>query len=140
MLNAKAPNNIRVVDYAMTPTEPIDSKRLPYLGLAFLISLTAGVGLALFRDYFDDSVRTAEEVEETLRIPALAVIPKVGSGIVNYRRIKPVPEFNTISDSPGQLGLDANNTDLLLSDSDLTSPIAEAFRRLRTALLLSPAV
>jgi capsular exopolysaccharide synthesis family protein len=141
MLKAKAPNNIRIIDYAMAPTEPVDSKRLPYLGLAFLLSLTTGVGLALFRDYFDDSVHSIDEIEETLSLPALAVIPKVGRGVLRDRRLSATTSIAGPANEPSLLDQPvAEGNAELLFNTDPQSPLAEAFRRLRTALVLSPSV
>lgn len=136
MLTAKAPNNIRVVDYAMAPTEPIDPKRFQFLGLAFLFSITAGVGLALLRDYFDDSVHSTEEIEKALKLPALAVIPKVGNGL--YKQPGSLASNNSLLDTDAAAIVEKRAE--LLFHADAHSPLAEAFRRLRTAILFSPLV
>jgi len=140
MLKAKAPNNIRVADYAMLPTQPIDPKRGPFVGLAFLFSLSLGVGAALLRDYFDDSVHSTDEVEKMLSLPALAVIPRVERGLLRFRSVpKAVPEDPLhISDDAGVVALTGGPE--LLSNSDQNSSLAESFRRLRTSLVLSPLV
>jgi succinoglycan biosynthesis transport protein ExoP len=141
MLKAKAPNNIRVIDYAALPTEPVDPKRAPFLGLVFLFSFTLGIGGALLKDYFDDSVHTTDEVEKTLSLPALAVIPQVGRGIINYRRrtADSAAGLRIIQNDEADATTRENEAELLFN-ADIQSPLAEAFRRLRTALLLSPSV
>ena len=78
MITAKAPNNIRVVEYALAPTEPINQRRLAFLGLAFLASFSMGIGAALLRDYFGHSVRSPSEIAEPLSLPAMASISSIG--------------------------------------------------------------
>src|SRR6476620_27441 len=142
MLKAKAPNNIRVTDYAMLPTQPVDPKRGPFIGLAFLFSLSLGVGAALLRDYFDDSVHSTDEVEKMLSLPALAVIPRIDRGLLKL--ISPSnkgTENGLHITGPDNATLaPAGGASELLLNSDPQSPLAEAFRRLRTSLVLSPHV
>jgi capsular exopolysaccharide synthesis family protein len=129
---AGTPNNIRVVDYAIAPTEAIGPRRLLSVGMAFMLSLAFGVGLALFLEYLDDTIRNAEDVENILRLPALALIPTVG-GLKKHRRLLPAA-----GGLPGRNG-DGNAQTELLIDTDARSPLAESYRQLRTSLLLSTA-
>ncbi|HKS28649.1 MAG TPA: polysaccharide biosynthesis tyrosine autokinase [Pyrinomonadaceae bacterium] len=126
---AGTPNNIRIVDYAITPDDPIGPKRLLGIALAFMFSLAFGVGLALFLEYLDDTVRSVDDVENLLHLPALATIPSIGS--LSRRRL-----------GPGRAALAAANgnpnTELLIN-ADARSPLAEAYRHLRTSVLLSTA-
>ena len=140
MLRAKVPNNISVVDYAITPVEPVDQKRLQYLALAFFLSFSAGIGLALLRDYFDDAVHSAGEVERALSSPALAVIPKAKYGLLgsSRRRLINTNALHLSQDAEAPTIINAGPE--LIMNADPISPINEAFRRLRTALLLSPSV
>lgn len=140
MLKAKVPNNISIVDYALTPTEPVDQKRFQFLALAFVLSLSAGVGLALLRDYFDDAVHSAGDVERALSSPALAVIPKAKNGLLanSRRRLSESHALHLSGDTDAPTII--NGGPELIFNSDAHSPINEAFRRLRTALVLSPSV
>src|SRR5205085_2103647 len=47
--------------------------------IGFLLSLAAGVGLALLLDHLDNTVKTAEDVERYAQLPALSVIPSLSS-------------------------------------------------------------
>lgn len=47
------------------------------LSLALFFGLALGVGVALVRDYWDRSIGSLQEVEQTLLLPALGVIPMV---------------------------------------------------------------
>src|SRR5262249_16584345 len=77
-------NNISVADYALPPEGPVGPDRKRGVMLAFMLSLGLGVGLALFLEYLDDTVRSTEEVERLLHLPALAVIPAIAT--VSRRR------------------------------------------------------
>ncbi len=126
MLAAGTPNNIHIIDYSLVPELPVGPKRTQSVMLAFFFSLVFGVGLALFLDYLDDTIGSAEDVEKMLHLPALAAIPAIGNV---SRRLLP-------GGSAAQT-LDANSA--LLLHSDTRSSLAEAYRQLRTSVLLSTA-
>ncbi len=129
VIMASKPNNISVVDYAVTPGGPIGPNRSRTVTLALFLSLGLGIGLALFLEYLDDTVRSTDEVERLLHLPALAVIP-AASGL-GRRHLLTAPgglQKNGHSDNPE-----------LLMNVDSRSPLAESYRHLRTSLLLSTA-
>lgn len=122
-------NNIHVLDYAPIPKSPIGPKRFQFTILGFLFAVIVGVALARYLEYLDDSVKSAEDVERFLHLPTLGVIPAVGS--LNVRRL--MPKLTVLQ----RRGDDKN--DALLIDQDKGSPFSEAYRHLRTSLLLSSA-
>lgn len=126
-------NNIHVVDFAPTPKLAVGPKRLQVIAVAFLLSLTLGVGLALFLEYLNDTIDTPNDVEKALHVPALAVIPLVES---NLRRLIPdvLQKHKTNGNGNGN-----GNGLMLLSEMETNSPITESFRQLRTLVLLSRA-
>jgi capsular exopolysaccharide synthesis family protein len=132
---AGKPNNISVVDYGLAPDAPVGPNRTRTIFMAFFLSIGLGIGLALFLDYLDDSVHTTEEVERDLHLPALAVIPSVG-GASGGR-------FGLIGTSKALLKRNGNGhverNEELLINLDSRSPLAEAYRHLRTSVLLSSA-
>ncbi len=139
MLRAKVPNNIQVVDYASTPSEPQNKNNYQYLALVFAFSLSGGIGLALLRDYFDDGVQSADEVERAMSSPTLAVVPGARAGLLGPARQMLAPNHLHLSGG-GEMPVVVSGGPELILNSDENSPISEAFRRLRAALLLSPSL
>jgi capsular exopolysaccharide synthesis family protein len=143
ILRAGTANNIVVIDYATTPTKPIGPKRLQYVALTFFLSLPFAIGLALFKEYFNNTVGSREEVEKRLNLPALAVIPRAG---LNGRHTLARSALKLLDRNPRFVSSGAlkilnrnhqNGDSELLTKADVRSPLAEAFRQLRTSILLS---
>jgi capsular exopolysaccharide synthesis family protein len=89
-----------------------------------------GIGLALIREYLDNTVKTPDDIETLARLPSLAVVPQfVGSNGTSKRR--------------GMLsGFSSNGHEKrieLVAQHLPKSQMSEAFRALRTAILLSQA-
>src|SRR5438093_8904666 len=97
--------------------------------MAMILSTIYDMGLALFLEYLDDTIRTTEEIESYLQLPALAVIPTMDSA--PKRRLLLV---GANGDEDERWG----NQELLIN-ADSRSSLAEAYRQLRTSILLSTA-
>ncbi len=122
-------NNIRVQSFAIPPKTPVSpSRTITVLGALFLSTLF-GMGLALFLEYLDDTIRSTDEIENYLQLPALAAIPSIDSTV--KRKLLLVGSGGEESDAPG--------TSELLISADSRSSLAEAYRQLRTSILLSTA-
>ena len=117
--------NVSVVEEARVPREPIGPPRMRNIIVAFLLSLAIGIGLAFLLDYLDDTLKSAEDVDRYLHLPTLALIPAPREVRRMLSRHAQEPEQGT-------------NTALALIQ-DVRSPVAEAYRHLRTSLLLSSA-
>src|SRR3989440_4996969 len=129
---AGRPNNISVVDYAIVPDLPVGPARLRTVMLAFLLPLAFGGALALFLEYLDDTVHSTDDVERFLRLPALAVIPAMSSASAPRRLLSSSTSLQKRNGSNGA------NPELLLNING-PSALAEAYRQLRTSVLLSTA-
>src|SRR6202040_835673 len=68
-------SNIRVVDPAMVPQSPARPAKTRNIALSFLIGLVGGIGLALLREYMDNTVKSPDDIETLARLPSLAVVP-----------------------------------------------------------------
>jgi len=129
---AGTPNNIRVVDYAIAEKKPVGPRRTLIVGLSILLALGCGVGLAFFMEYLDDSLRSTEDVENFLHLPSVAVIPLVGI-------VKTKLQLKGAAKDGSLATISTNGNEVLLTQIDKRSPIAEAYRHLRTSILLSTA-
>lgn len=129
---AGRPNNISVVDYAIVPDSPVGPARMRIVILALVLGLGVGVVLALFLEYLDDSVHSTDDVERFLRLPALAVIPATGSAMGRRRLRAPAMSLQKRNGNNGA------HPELLLQ-ANSRSALAEAYRQLRTSVLLSTA-
>jgi capsular exopolysaccharide synthesis family protein len=118
-------SNIRVVDSAKPPRAPFRPNIKLNLILGVLIGLMLGVALAILLDHLDNTISTADEIQRLTGLPALAVIPRhgdAGSPLARVRRRQTAG---------------ANETLDLVAHLDGKAGAAEAYRNLRTSLLLS---
>ena len=128
VVTAGTPNNISVIDYAPVPYKPAGPRRLLAIAVAFALSLAMSIAFALFLEYLDNTVGSVDDVEKKLHLPALAVIPSIG--VLSRRRML---------QANGALNINGrgNGDTALLIDKDARSPLAEAYRQLRTSVMLS---
>jgi succinoglycan biosynthesis transport protein ExoP len=124
-------SNIRVVDPALIPTGPSRPNKSRNITLAVLVGLIGGMGLALLREYLDNTVKNPDDVESLSRLPSLAVVPAFSGSDGDHRG-----RFQKLLRGSGN-GFQERVA--LLSHSEPQSQISEAFRALRTSLLLSQA-
>jgi polysaccharide biosynthesis transport protein len=66
---------VDVIDRAQIPDKPVEPRKSLYLALGLGGGLFGGLLLGLVRDSFDDTVRTAEELEAFTLLPELVSIP-----------------------------------------------------------------
>ncbi|MDQ5845078.1 MAG: polysaccharide biosynthesis tyrosine autokinase [Acidobacteriota bacterium] len=118
-------NNIHVSDYAVIPTVAVGPKRMLFTGVAFALALLLGIGLAVMFGYLDDSFRSTDDLERTLNLRALAAIPSTNGTLVS------TPRASLSSNGNG------NSQQELLHEPDDPLPFREAYRQLRTSMLLS---
>lgn len=126
-------SNIRVVDPAMAPTTPARPQKARNIALAIIIGLVGGVGLALFREYLDNTVKSPDDIEALTGLPSLAVVPALPGLNGHHSRLARLG--GEVAGPPSASGPRVE----LLSYVQPKSQISEAFRALRTSLLLSQA-
>ena len=122
-------SNIRVVDRARVPLHPARPSIPRNLEFALLIGLVVGVVIALGLEALDTTVRTPEQAESISGLPILGVIPLQSAlgavtGIKKAHLLQKAPR-NNIGPRP------------LISHLEPRSEITEAYRALRTSILLS---
>jgi capsular exopolysaccharide synthesis family protein len=146
-------SNIRIVDRALAPGGPSSPNLKQDLSSGLLFGLVFGIGLVLLLEYLDRTVKTSEQVEHLLGLPTLAVIPDIndtGSGYGGYRGYGGYGYGIGLGSKGGARGkgsrrwLEKKKGEMALRIElvPYESPrlaVSEAYRSLRTALLLSSA-
>ncbi len=105
-------SNIQILDKAEIPKKPFKPNWPLNIMLSIVVGLFGGIGLAFFAEYLDDTIKTPEDVEKKVYLPPLGLVP-------NFAEDK----------SPIQVEH--------VSHVDSSLPISEAYRSIRTFLLLS---
>ncbi len=75
VVSSGASSNIRIVEQASVPIDPIKPNKKKNLLLSIILGVFGGVGLAFLLEYLDQTVRTEEDVQNVLGLPVLSVIP-----------------------------------------------------------------
>ena len=125
-------SNIRIVDPALAPTTPARPHKARNILFAFLVGIIGGVSLAAFREYLDNTVKSPDDIEMLTGLPSLAMIPSLPSLNGHAGRLVRLGRDAPIANPPSPRVE-------TLSYVQPKSQISEAFRALRTSLLLSQA-
>ncbi len=125
---ASQAKNVRILDKAIEPLYPVKPNKKLNLMLGALIGLGLGIGIAFLLEYFDDSLKSPDEVEK-LGFNLLATIPKIEHEKVEAKVKKKwdIPE----------VGEGEKIESRLITHFDPRSPVSEAYRTLRTNLQFS---
>jgi len=112
---------IDVVDQALPPAQPVLRPQSTIILTALVFALLGGIIVAFILESLDTGLRSVAEIESVTGLPSLAIIPR-------GRR--------SSADQVGNLTTAQRNVGVLTQPK---SQFAEAFRSLRTSLLLSTA-
>ena len=124
--NGNSGTEVSIATYSRLPKSPVGPARLRNIIAALLLSLAGGIGLAFLLDFLDDTVKSVEDVDRYIHVPALALIPS--------NRDRRLPGLRGAAPPTAP-----SNTTALAMINDARSPITESYRHLRTSLLLSSA-
>lgn len=100
--------NVVQIEAAAVPSKPIRPQPVANVGFGIVIGLMLAGGIAFLIEYIDDTIRTPEDVERILGLPVIGYIGDMNDGSAEFEEIHVVKRPR--------------------------SPIAEAFRSLRTNL------
>ena len=107
-------NNISIQDAAVKPVIPLKPKKMLNMLLAIIFGLFGGVAIAFFLEYFDDSVKTVENIEKITKWPFLSSVPDIDEG-------------GTLKETEKDIFVDIKPKD----------PISEIYRIIRTRMLFT---
>lgn len=136
--SASLKSNIRVTYYSALPRIPVAPRRVQNIILTFLLSLVTGLGLAVFLDYLNNKIETVEDIDRYLQLPALGVIPAFSGSKGRKLLAGAAGSGKELAPAEKNGNLPANGQ-VILTQVDATSSLAESYRQLRTAVLLSSA-
>jgi capsular exopolysaccharide synthesis family protein len=144
-------SNIRIVDRALVPGGPFRPSLRENLTMGLGLGLMMGLGFVFLIEYMDRTLKTPDEVERRLQLPNLAVIPDVNAskggrgGAYGYgygygygrSRKKGSGKGGVLPGYPKDPG--GQESIELLPHQYPRLSVSEAYRALRTALLLATA-
>lgn len=133
-LQGRQTSNIRTIDQAAIPLSPSSPNLRLNLLLGMIVGLMLGVGVAFVQEYLDNSIKSPEDVERHTGLPSLGIVPDIASlaaggygGAYSYGHGDYTQEITGTTDIE------------TVTFTQPRSSIAEAYRSLRTSVLLSRA-
>ncbi|NIM17646.1 MAG: polysaccharide biosynthesis tyrosine autokinase [Candidatus Aminicenantes bacterium] len=136
-------SNIKIIDEAEEPKTPVNAGKQKTLILAALLGLALGFGVIFLLDYLDQTIKTPEEVQMLLGLPALGIIPSTTAKAVKsydsyyYRYTygnpgnKKNPEENKKKNASKPRDIE------LINFLEPDSWFVEKYRAIRTSIMLS---
>ncbi|MDX9977003.1 MAG: polysaccharide biosynthesis tyrosine autokinase [Candidatus Cloacimonadales bacterium] len=124
--------NIRIIDRAVMPTTPIKPNKKMNLLIGFVLGIGLGIGAAMVLNSMDTKIRTLDDVERFVKVPVFGTIPYMStSDNEDAQEVseKSGEELVVLSDAQTKVSV------RLISHYAPKSPVAEAYRTLRTNVL-----
>jgi succinoglycan biosynthesis transport protein ExoP len=150
-------SNVSIVDKATAPRIPSYPRKMRDLIVSGILGLFGAVGLAFLLDHLDNTLKDPEEAERYLRLPNIGIIPEfsrltsssygpkgyAADKALNAELVTDGDTSNALTNgSSGSNGIIRRNAvpiSELVTEHGSYSALGEAYRNLRTALLLSRA-
>ncbi len=129
--------NVSVINSAEVPGVPTSPKKLLALMLSSFGGLGLGLGLAFVVEMTDNTLKNPEEAENYLKLPNLGVVPEFSS--VNGKSAYAPRELMNAGGGGTRPSTVLPPGRELVTTHGSYSRVGEAYRNLRTALLLSRA-
>lgn len=106
---------VRLIEAAEIPRAPVFPNRTTNLQMALLVGLATGVLLVAIKEKLDSTLKTPDDIRESLRVPFLGF----------------VPDLSTVSETAGKANLNAIRHP--------ASPLSESYRVIRTNVMATAA-
>ncbi len=117
---------VTIIRPATEPSAPVGGEAFNTILVGAILGLMLGLVLAFVQETLDTSIGTIEDVESYLQVPVLGIVPHIDARESMDRLVERRPELARMD--PEALRSHA----LLITHFDPKSPVAEAYRTLRT--------
>lgn len=87
-------NNVRIVYYAEVPDSPIRPKRKQNIILALILGFAAGLCLAFFFEYLDNTIQSGSDIRKYLNLPFLGIVPLIKENSVKELDVENLNTLN----------------------------------------------
>ncbi|MBF0432067.1 MAG: polysaccharide biosynthesis tyrosine autokinase [Fibrobacteria bacterium] len=121
---------LKIVEPPYKPTIPIKKNNMVFYIISVIVGLFIGVGLALFRNFLDDSIKSPEDIEKHLALPLLGTVPHI------VLRRHDLQIKRATSEKSGR-DIILKYPELILKGEQHKGIIDEAYRSIRTNLLFA---
>lgn len=149
---AASGSNVIISEMPTLPDRAASPRKGLVLFISLLIGLFSSISWILFREMHQMTVRTATDIEDFFRLPALGSIPLGATATISLRQPSPVRKksrlrrriFVAIRNwlfpwrAPLKYTAPRSEDELLPALTKLDANLAESFRALRATLLVSP--
>lgn len=108
--------NITILERSQVPELPVKPHKARIVSIALFIGLLFGVVLGLMRDGADRHLRNGNEISAIIQAPVLGIVPSMSASVLSTGSKKGVSNCGTVV------------------HDDPMSPMAEAYRSIRTAV------
>lgn len=141
-------SNIRIVDAAVPPVSPVKPRIALNLMLGLFMGLACGLAVAFAQERMDNTLKSADEAEEFLGVPVLASIPcqkqlgqtknedRFATHAVLLEAVQNSSATKDRAEKENPQGWQSIRLDVRSYEK---SAVSEAYRSLRTSVLLSSA-
>ena len=117
---------VSIVRPATEPGSPVGGETFNTVVVGGLVGLMLGLVLAFVQETLDTSIGTIEDVETYLQVPVLGIVPHIDARETVQRLVERRPALADMDSEALQ------SHALLITHFDPKSPVAEAYRTLRT--------